>query len=89
VYSWAVEDGSFIRINNVTLGYTIPRAVSQKMKIEKFRIFATGYNVALLTKYTGFDPEVNAVRSTPYTPGVDQSSYPKSRSFIAGLNITF
>jgi TonB-linked SusC/RagA family outer membrane protein len=89
VYSWAVEDGSFIRINNITLGYTIPKVVSQKIKIERCRIFATGYNVALLTKYTGFDPEVNAVRSTPYTPGVDQSSYPKSRSFIAGLNITF
>jgi len=89
VYSWAVEDGSFVRINNITIGYTLPKAVSQKLKMEKFRIFATGYNVALITKYSGFDPEVNGVRSTPYTPGVDQSSYPKSRSFIAGLNITF
>ncbi len=89
VYSWAVEDGSFLRINNITLGYTLPATVSQKLKMEKFRIFATGYNVAILTNYSGFDPEVNGVRSTPYTPGVDQSSYPKSRSFIAGLNITF
>lgn len=89
VYSWAVEDGSFIRINNITLGYTLPKVLSQKIKIENFRIFATGYNMFLLTNYSGFDPEVNAVRSTPYTPGVDQSSYPKSRSFIAGLNIIF
>jgi TonB-linked SusC/RagA family outer membrane protein len=89
VYSWAVEDGSFIRINNVTLGYTLPKTLSQKLKMEKFRIFATAYNLALITKYSGFDPEVNGVRSTPYTPGVDQSSYPKSRSFIAGLNLTF
>jgi TonB-dependent starch-binding outer membrane protein SusC len=89
VYSWAVEDGSFLRINNITLGYTLPGALSKKVKIDKLRIFATGYNLFLLTKYSGFDPEVNGVRSTPYTPGVDQSSYPKSKSFIAGLNITF
>lgn len=89
VYSWAVEDGSFLRINNITFGYTLPKTVSQKIKIDNFRIFATGYNLFLLTKYSGFDPEVNGVRSTPYTPGVDQSSYPKSRSFIAGLNIIF
>lgn len=88
-YSWAVEDGSFIRINNITLGYTLPSAVSQKLLIDKCRIFATGYNLFLITKYSGFDPEVNAIRRTPYTPGVDQSSYPKSRSIIAGLNITF
>jgi hypothetical protein len=88
-YSWAVEDGSFLRINNITLGYTLPKIVSQKIWIERLRIFATGYNLFILTKYSGFDPEVNAVRSTPYTPGVDQSSYPKSHSFIAGLNITF
>jgi hypothetical protein len=89
IYSWAVEDGSFIRINNITLGYTLPKAISQRIKIDNFRIFATAYNMFLLTKYSGFDPEVNAVRSTPYTPGVDQSSYPKSRSLIGGLNITF
>lgn len=89
VYSWAVEDGSFIRINNVTLGYTLPQAVSRKIKMDNCRIFATGYNLFLITKYSGFDPEVNGIRRTPYTPGVDQSSYPKSKSIIAGLNITF
>ena len=89
VHSWAVEDGSFLRINNITLGYTLPKTVSEKIKIERFRIFATAYNMFLLTNYSGFDPEVNAVRKTPYTPGVDQSSYPKSRSVIGGLNIIF
>jgi TonB-dependent starch-binding outer membrane protein SusC len=89
VYSWAVEDGSFVRINNITMGYTIPGSIAQKIKISNLRVFATAYNMFLLTRYSGFDPEVNAVRSTPYTPGVDQSSYPKSRSLIAGLNITF
>jgi TonB-linked SusC/RagA family outer membrane protein len=88
-YSWAVEDGSFIRINNITLGYTLPKTISQKLKIDNFRIFATGYNLFIITKYSGFDPEVSARRGTPYTPGVDFSAYPKSKSLIAGLNITF
>lgn len=88
-YSWAVEDGSFLRINNITFGYTIPKSMSQKAKISNLRVFATGYNLFLLTNYSGFDPEVNAVRRTPYTPGVDQSAYPKSRSIVAGLNINF
>lgn len=89
VYSWAVEDGSFVRINNVTLGYTLPKSISEKLRITNLRFYATGYNLFLITNYTGFDPETSAVRSTPYTPGVDQNSYPKSRSIIGGLSITF
>lgn len=89
VYSWAVEDGSFLRINTITLGYTLPKAITQKLRIENLRVYATGYNLFLFTNYTGFDPETSAVRSTPYTPGVDQNSYPKSRSIIGGLSITF
>lgn len=89
VYSWAVEDGSFLRINNITLGYTLPKSISQKLKISNLRVFATGYNLFLFTNYTGFDPETSAVRSTPYTPGVDQNSYPKSRAVIGGLSLTF
>ncbi|HLP71536.1 MAG TPA: TonB-dependent receptor [Bacteroidales bacterium] len=88
-YSWAVEDGSFIRINNITAGYTLPKKICDKIKVDNIRVFGTAYNMFLFTKYSGFDPEVNAARSNPYTPGVDQSSYPKSRSLIGGLNIIF
>lgn len=86
---WAVEDGSFLRLSTVTLGYTLPKQISDKMKIKKLRVYASGNNVFLLTNYTGFDPEVSTRRSTGLTPGVDYSAYPRSRSIIFGLNVGF
>jgi hypothetical protein len=87
--SWAVEDASFIRINNITVGYSLPASVIQKLKIARLRIYGTVNNVAVITGYSGYDPEVNTRTSTPLTPGVDYSSYPRSRTFIAGVNVTF
>jgi len=86
---WAVEDGSFLRLSTVTLGYTLPQALSEKMKMKKLRVYASGYNLGLLTNYSGFDPEVSTRRKTPLTPGVDYSAYPRSRSFVFGLNVNF
>jgi TonB-linked SusC/RagA family outer membrane protein len=84
--SWAIEDGSFLRINNVTIGYSIPTA---KMKLfSKLRVYFTANNLAVFTKYSGYDPEVS-VRNSPLTPGLDYSAYPKSRSFIFGVNASF
>ncbi len=88
-HSWAVEDGSFLRLNNLTVGYTLPKSISQKVLIESLRVYFTGYNLYCWTNYSGQDPEVDTRRSTPLTPGVDYSAYPKSRTFIAGVNITF
>ncbi|TAM98616.1 MAG: TonB-dependent receptor, partial [Chitinophagaceae bacterium] len=87
--SWAVEDGSFIRINNITLGYTLPQQLTKKVGIQKFRIYVTGNNLAVITNYSGYDPEVNVRRSTPMTPNVDFSSYPRAKAYIAGVNVTF
>jgi len=87
--SWAAENGSFIRINNVTIGYSLPAAVVRKMKMQRFRIYGTVNNLALITHYTGYDPEVNTRTSSPVTPGVDYSAYPRSRTFIGGVNISF
>ncbi|WP_321996426.1 TonB-dependent receptor [Draconibacterium orientale] len=86
---WAVEDGSFLRLNTLTLGYTVPKVLTQKVHIENLRLYATANNVFVLTDYTGFDPEVSTRRKTPLTPGVDYSPYPKSRQFIFGLNLNF
>jgi TonB-linked SusC/RagA family outer membrane protein len=86
---WAVEDGSFLRLNTLTLGYTVPKVLTQKVHIENLRLYATANNVFVLTNYSGFDPEVSTRRSTPLTPGVDYSPYPKSRQFIFGLNLNF
>jgi TonB-dependent starch-binding outer membrane protein SusC len=87
--SWAVEDGSFIRINNITLGYSLPSSLIRKMNMQRFRAYVTLNNLAVITNYSGYDPEVNTRRSTPMTPGVDFSAYPRSSSYIFGLNVTF
>jgi isocitrate lyase len=86
---WAVEDGSFLRLNTLTLGYSLPKSVVNAMKISNLRIYASGYNVFCLTNYTGFDPEVSTRRLTELTPGVDYSAYPKSRQIVFGLNLSF
>ncbi|MFI5452789.1 SusC/RagA family TonB-linked outer membrane protein [Pedobacter sp. UC225_61] len=86
---WAVEDGSFLRLSTITLGYTLPAKISEKLKMKKLRVYASGYNLWLWTNYTGFDPEVSTRRNTPLTPGVDYSAYPRSKSFIFGLNVNF
>lgn len=86
---WAVEDGSFLRLNTLTLGYTLPKTLMNKVKIESLRFYVTGYNLFCLTNYSGYDPEVSTRRRTNLTPGVDYSAYPKSRSFVFGLNLNF
>lgn len=86
---WAVEDGSFLRLGTLTLGYTLPKSIAQKLKMKSLRVYASGYNVFLLTNYSGFDPEVSTRRKDPLTPGVDYSAYPKSKTYVLGLNVNF
>lgn len=86
---WAVEDGSFLRVNNITIGYTLPKLFVNKLNIQKIRVYVTGYNLYCFTKYKGTDPEVDCCTSTPMTPGIDYAAYPKSRSFVGGINVTF
>ena len=86
---WAVEDASFLRLQSATVGYTLPETLTRKVFIKKARIYVTGTNLFCLTRYSGYDPEVDTRRSTPLTPGVDYSAYPKSIGFVAGLNLTF
>ena len=88
LHSWAVEDGSFLRVNNLTLGYTIPKTVTSHVKLNQVRFYATANNLYTFTKYTGYDPEVNTRRATPLTPGVDYAGYPRSRAFLLGVNIS-
>ena len=86
--SSAVEDASFIRINNVTFGYSFSSKLLQRVSISKLRIYATGSNLGIITGYSGYDPEVNTRRATPVTPGVDYSAYPRSRTYLFGVNLT-
>ena len=86
--SWAIEDGTFFRFNNFTIGYTVPPAKLGKLGMSRLRFYVTANNFAIITSYSGYDPEVS-VRNSPLTPGLDYSAYPKSRSFIFGLNASF
>lgn len=91
--SWAVEDGSFLRLQNVTMGYSLPTDLIRKFYASQLRVFCTLNNLFVLTNYTGYDPEVSTpVRGSStsgLTPGVDYSSYPKSFSWTFGINLTF
>lgn len=92
ISDWAVEDGSFIRLNVLTLGYSFPKDLISKIGVSQLRIYGTGNNLAIWTDYSGYDPEVSTSRSSAYaslTPGVDYSSFPRSRSYTVGLNVTF
>jgi TonB-linked SusC/RagA family outer membrane protein len=86
--SWAIEDGSFLRFNNLTIGYSWPIKSIAGLSISKLRFYVTANNFAIITNYSGYDPEVS-VRNNPLTPGLDYSAYPKSRSYIFGVNATF
>ncbi len=86
---WAIEDGSFLRLSNLTLGYTLPSKISKRFLIQRLRCYVAGYNLHVWTNYTGQDPEVDTRRSTPLTPGVGYSAYPKAKKILFGLNITF
>jgi len=86
---WAVEDGSFLRLSTLTVGYTLPSDLTKKINVQNLRFYVTGYNVFLLTDYSGFDPEVSTRRKTALTPGVDYSAYPRSRQIVFGLNLNF
>ncbi len=82
-----VEDGSYMRIKNVTLSYTIPSSITNKVGISMLRAYVTGQNLVTFTHYTGYDPEVNSYSGLQV--GVDDGAYPQSRTVIFGLNMEF
>lgn len=88
-----IEDGSYLRLNTLTLGYTMPKQLLNKFKTSNIRVYGAVYNVFTLTGYSGLDPEVNTnqnMNSSRYpTPGLDWGTYPRARQFVIGLNATF
>ncbi len=84
-----LENGSYVRLANATIGYTLILKNIEWMS--RFRVYISGSNLLLFTNYSGFDPDVNSNQSKDdiRSLGVDISSYPKSRSYIAGINVTF
>lgn len=76
-------------INNISLGYTLPKSLTSKIKLSNVRFYATGYNLYTWTKYSGYDPEVNTYPNNGLTPGIDWGAYPSAISLVFGANITF
>ena len=88
ISDWALEDADFLRFQNLTVGYTFPKAWTKKLYLQKARIYFTAYNIACWTKYSGYDPEVSTNKNA-MCPGIDFATYPKSRSYTMGINLQF
>ncbi|MFT5832709.1 MAG: TonB-linked SusC/RagA family outer membrane protein [Cognaticolwellia sp.] len=82
-----VEDGSFMRIKNVQLGYTLPRNISNRLKIDKFRVYVSAQNLFTVTNYSGLDPEIGALSALEI--GIDRGFYPQARTFLGGVQLAF
>ena len=85
--SYGVEDGSFLRLNTASVGYTLPEHITTKYGVKRLRVYATGYNLFTITAYSGYDPEVNIDRGL--TPAIDYNAYPRSRTYTLGVQLTF
>ena len=86
-HSYFIEDGSFLRLQDVTVGYTLPKTLTNRVGVERLRFYFTGSNLWLLTGYSGYDPEVDVQNGL--TPGIDYNRYPRNRSFLFGMNVSF
>ena len=86
-HSYFIEDGSFLRCSDITIGYTLPKNLIQKVGLTKARFYVSASNLFILTGYSGYDPEVDI--QTGLTCGMDYNRYPRARSFVFGTNITF
>lgn len=84
-----LEDGSFIRLKNVTLGYTLPGDISTKLGISRARIYVSGSNLLTFTRYKGLDPEVSSQSGDQNTAGYDWATVPQPRTIQAGVSVTF
>ena len=84
-----IEDGSFLRLKNLTVGYTLPASVLDRFSMSKLRVYLSTQNLFTITKYSGLDPEIGIQGGNPTQNGVDNGTYPASRFFTLGLNLTF
>jgi hypothetical protein len=81
-----IENGSFLRLKNLQLGYTLPQSISRKFFVEKFRVYVSAQNLLTITKYKGYDPDVVG---GVFSQGVDGGHFPNARQYSFGLQVTF
>ncbi|WP_353484901.1 TonB-dependent receptor [Haliscomenobacter sp.] len=84
-----LEDGSFIRLKNLNFGYSLPKSITDKLKINRLRVYVGGQNLLTFTNYSGLDPEVSTFGEVTLSAGTDFLTFPQSRTIMGGLNITF
>ncbi len=84
-----VEDGSYIRLKNISLGYTLPRSLTEKWGISQLRLYLTGQNVITITDYTGLDPELTGPASNQQVQGMEFYTFPQARTYTGGLTLSF
>jgi len=84
-----IEDGSYLRVKTVQLGYTIDRKLLKSLKVDNLRVYVSALNLFTFTKYTGMDPEVGMHNDNPLDVNVDRGTYPQARTLNAGLSLTF
>ena len=84
-----VEDGSYLRLKNVSLGYTLPKSLLEKIGIERVRVYCNIQNLFTITGYDGYDPEVGAYNQNVLLTGVDYARYPSQRIYTFGINVNF
>ncbi|WP_165793047.1 SusC/RagA family TonB-linked outer membrane protein [Sphingobacterium haloxyli] len=88
ISTWHIEDGSYLRIRDITFGVSLPNTLMHKIGVSRLRIYASLINPFTFTKYSGFNPEVST-RDNPLTPGVDYGTYPIAKSYNMGINLEF
>ncbi|MCB0642517.1 MAG: TonB-dependent receptor, partial [Phaeodactylibacter sp.] len=84
-----IEDGSYIRIQNVRLSYTLPALWTQKVRIQRLQLYANVQNLYTITNYSGYDPEIGAFNQDPLLQNVDMGRYPSPRLYTLGVNVDF
>lgn len=82
-----IEDGSYLRVQNLTLGYTLPATTSEQIGISKLKVYGSVQNLYTFTKYSGYDPEVGTYNQNALLMGIDNGRYPSPRTFTLGLNV--
>lgn len=84
-----VEDGSYVRLKNITFSYTFPKSVTDRINLANLKVYVSGTNLITITKYSGYDPEVSSFNGNDAQMGVDFSNYPPAKMFTFGFNVTF
>ncbi len=84
-----VEDGSYLRMKNITLTYTLPSSITRKVRIQRLSVYVTAINLFTITNYTGYDPEVSSFNAGGAGGmGIDLSNYPTAKTILFGINLT-